>query len=169
MKEYYRLSDICFYVKEKINSEELTNETYISTENMVSDCGGIETAASLPSNTNVSKFKEGDALFSNIRPYFRKVWLANRDGECSNDVIVFRPVNGIHPWLLYFIVSNPSFIKYVMAGANGAKMPRGDKAQILDYEIDANVIRNQNTIISILSPIERHIQLNKKINDNLAA
>lgn len=168
MTKSFKLSDICSYAREKVNINVLTNKSYISTDNMLQNCEGITETTTLPSTENVSAFQKGDILFSNIRPYFRKVWLADKDGGCSNDVLVLRPIKGISSYLLYFIVSNPSFINYVMSGANGSKMPRGDKTHILNYEIDSKVIENQEFIVSMLFPIEKLLNLNKTINDNLA-
>ena len=167
MTKSFKLSDICSYAREKVNINVLTNKSYISTDNMLQNCEGITETTTLPSTENVSAFQKGDILFSNIRPYFRKVWLADKDGGCSNDVLVLRPIKGISSYLLYFIVSNPSFINYVMSGANGSKMPRGDKTHILNYEIDSKVIENQEFIVSMLFPIEKLLNLNKTINDNL--
>ena len=42
----YKLSDICEYVKDKIDVAILDDETYISTENMIPNKGGITRAAS---------------------------------------------------------------------------------------------------------------------------
>lgn len=44
----YKLSDICEYAKGKVDVQSLNNETYISTENMMPNKGGITIAASLP-------------------------------------------------------------------------------------------------------------------------
>ena len=47
----YKLSDICFYAKGKIDVSGLTDTDYISTENMIPNKGGITTASSLPNAT----------------------------------------------------------------------------------------------------------------------
>ena len=44
----YKLSDICEYAKGKIKVSALDENTYISTENMLPNKGGITKAASLP-------------------------------------------------------------------------------------------------------------------------
>ena len=44
----YKLSNICFYAKGKIDVSDLTKLNYISTENMLPNKGGITTASSLP-------------------------------------------------------------------------------------------------------------------------
>lgn len=164
-----KLSDICSFVSDKINIEELSTKCYVSTDNMLPDCGGIVEADTIPNVTKTSAFSKGDVLFSNIRPYFRKVWLSDRFGGCSNDVLVLRPLSDISPLFLYYVVSDAGFIKYVMKGAKGTKMPRGDKSHIMNYEINPIALENSEKIVSILGPIDYKIQINKHINDNLAA
>ncbi len=44
----YKLSDICFYAKGKIDVSGLTDTDYISTENMLPNKGGVTIASSLP-------------------------------------------------------------------------------------------------------------------------
>ena len=84
----YRLSDLCEYRKEKVPVSDVKIENYISTENMLPNKEGITIAASIPNTGKVSRYKKGDILVSNIRPYFQKIWLADREGACSNDILI---------------------------------------------------------------------------------
>lgn len=55
-----------------------------------------------------------------------------------------------------------------MSGANGSKMPRGDKQQIMNWEIEIpSEKEDQRRIASILSSLDRKIELNNKINADL--
>ena len=47
----YPLSDLVEFVNEKIDSTKISLDTYISTDNMITDRGGVETATKLPSAT----------------------------------------------------------------------------------------------------------------------
>ena len=66
----YNLSDICDYAKGKINVSVLDEDTYISTENMMPNKGGITGAPSLPTVAQTQSFSAGDVLVSYIRTYF---------------------------------------------------------------------------------------------------
>ena len=90
-----KLKDICFFAKDRINVSELNNETYISTENMIPNRGGITSAATLPTSEQTPSFVEGDILVSNIRPYFKKIWKARYTGGCSADVLNFKAKENI--------------------------------------------------------------------------
>ena len=161
------LQDICSYVKTKVETSNYSIEDYISTENMLSEKGGITVASSFPSG-KVTEFQENDILISNIRPYFKKIWKADRRGCCSNDVLCIRANNNVDTEFLYYLLSQDLFFAYVMSGANGSKMPRGDKQQIMNWEIEIpSEKEDQRRIATILSSLDRKIELNNKINADL--
>ena len=165
----YKLSDICDYAKGKTDVSDLNNQTYISTENMIPNKGGITVATSLPTTVQAKSFMVGDVLVSNIRPYFKKIWHADFDGGCSNDVLVFHAKNGVNNKYLYYVLANDAFFDYSMATSKGTKMPRGDKTAIMQYDVPDFSYDKQIKIANILDAIDQKIQLNKKINKNLAA
>ncbi len=161
------LSDICVYRNERISTNALNSHTYVSTENMLPDKGGITDAASLPTVSQTSKFIYGDTLVSNIRPYFKKIWFAEYDGGCSNDVLVFSAKEGVDPKYLYYVLANDSFFAYSTATSKGTKMPRGDKTSIMQYQIEKVDSPTQKKIAAILSALDEKIAINREINDNL--
>ena len=143
-----KIKDIAFIINEKIISTSLSNENYISTENILPYYKGVLPASSIP-NGKVTGFKPGDTLLSNIRPYFRKLWFANFTGGCSNDVFVIRAVSKkILNKYLYYALCNDRFINYYVASCKGTKMPRGNKDALLDWEIDIPGMQIQQHIVN---------------------
>jgi len=163
----YKLEDICDYVKEKIDVSLIDENTYISTENMLPDKGGIIEASSLPSADKTQAFKKGDVLVSNIRPYFKKIWFSTFDGGCSNDVLVFRVKEGVSNRFLYYVLADDAFFSYSMSTAKGTKMPRGDKKALMKYDVPNISYEEQVKIASVLDVIDKKIIVNEEINDNL--
>lgn len=162
-----KLDTLCAYAKEKIAVEDLNAQTYISTENMTPNKGGIVDASSLPSVQYTQQYLKGDVLVSNIRPYFKKIWMAEYDGGCSNDVLVFRAKNGCDPTFLYYVLANDVFFDYATATSKGTKMPRGDKTAIMQYDVPDFELDTQLRIGKLLRSLDDRIATNKKINDNL--
>ena len=162
-----KLSDICICPKGKIEVANLDEATYISTENMLPNRGGVVPASGLPTIESTQAFAEGDVLVSNIRPYFKKIWQATFSGGCSNDVLVFRAKNGIDKDFLYYVLSDDQYFNYATATSKGTKMPRGDKVAIMQYIVPNVSHEEQCKIASILRAIDQKIQLNKEINHNL--
>lgn len=163
----YNLADICEYAKSKVDVTILNEDTYISTENMIPNKGGITRASSLPTITQTQAFLASDVLVSNIRPYFKKIWFAEFNGGCSNDVLVFRAKDGVNKRFLYYVLADDAFFDYSMATSKGTKMPRGDKVAIMKYQVPVFSYEEQEKIAGILEALDRKIQLNTEINKNL--
>ena len=145
----------------------LDENTYISTENMLPNKGGITKAASLPTQEQTQAFMKNDVLVSNIRPYFKKIWYATFDGGCSNDVLVFRAKDRVSSRFLHYVLADDTFFDYSMATSKGTKMPRGDKKAIMEYEVPELLYEDQCKIAGILEVIDEKIELNTDINKNL--
>ena len=162
----YKLGEAAIPVRDRIETSCLDSSSYISTENMLPNKAGVTLSSGIPSG-NAIKFKNGDVLISNIRPYFKKIWRANKDGGCSADVICLRASNEVDPLFLYYLLSQDLFFDYVMQGAKGTKMPRGDKNQIMQWPIMLPSIKEQQDISSILKSLDDKIEVNRRINENL--
>ncbi|MFC4260533.1 restriction endonuclease subunit S [Marinobacter lacisalsi] len=130
---YGTLSDIASFSRQRISKDELTLETYISTENMLENRKGVCPASSFPSSASVPGFEPGEILISNIRPYFKKIWLANIHGGRSPDVLGFTPRHNGTEEHLFNLLYQDSFFEYMMLTSKGAKMPRGDKKAIMQF------------------------------------
>lgn len=161
------LEDVSEFSKERMNTQNLSSDNYVATENMLHDYQGIIEASSVPTNTNVIKFNKGDVLLSNIRPYLKKVWFADKNGGCSADVFVFKALSACIPDFLHYIIANDRFINFAMSGAKGVKMPRGDKEQMKTYEIGLPSIEEQKKIAKLLSLLDERITTQNKIIDKL--
>ena len=153
-----RLGEIANYVNEKIDIKAFDTSLYISTDSMLKDKGGIGTPESIPESGKVTKYQHNDILVSNIRPYFKKIWFSNREGGCSNDVLVFRANDNIDSTFLYYVLSDDSFFDHIMSSANGTKMPRGNRKLIPSFEINLPPLSTQHRIATILSRYDSLIE-----------
>lgn len=160
------LADVCSYVADRTDCRKLNYENYISTDNMLANRRGVGIANSIPDG-RCTVFKERDILISNIRPYFKKIWRAYFSGGCSNDVLCFRTSTG-HASVLYHLLRSDAFFEFVMSGAKGSKMPRGDKHHILNWVIptfDDNLI---SSLEATLEVIDEKVAVIQKENIRLA-
>ena len=148
--------------------EILSSNNYVSTENMQHNFAGIKDAISLPSSGTAVEFQVGDILISNIRPYLKKIWLSDRNGGCSTDVLALRTKNEkVDSSFLYCCLANDDFVSYVMSGAKGVKMPRGDKQHILSYNLGVPSVQEQRRIAELVSLLEKRISAQSKIIEEL--
>lgn len=149
------LFDICEY-----KNKQSVGKNYVGTENMKQNFSGLE---SLDEETEMKGvcYCKGDTLMSNIRPYLRKTWKADREGVCSTDVLVFHPIDVVSEYLHYLIASD-KFISYVMTGVKGVKMPRGDKEHMMKFSIMVPSLPEQQKIADCLSALDAVIEKQKE-------
>ena len=165
--EKCKLEDVMNFSTTRINSSELNEDNYVSTENMLQDYQGIMEAKSVPEDVNVISYSCGDILISNIRPYLKKVWKATFNGGCSSDVFVLKANDNIESDYLHYVIANDKFINFVMSGAKGVKMPRGDKKQMKTYSLSLPQIQEQKKIGKMLSLLDERIATQNKIIEDL--
>ena len=156
------LSTICQYVKEKAAFSDIESSVYISTENILPDKRGVSSFGTTTSTDRVAHFREEDVLVSNIRPYFKKMWFATTEGGCNADVLCFRALDKRFSYLLKSIMFQDNFFDYVMSGAKGTKMPRGDKKHIMQYQIPCFSDNQLEKFNAFASLIEQKQALNRQ-------
>lgn len=162
-----KLRQLCRYSDEKISSALLISKNYIGVENMLQNMAGKTDSNFVPESGTTNKYNIGDVLLSNIRPYLKKIWFANQNGGCSNDVLVVQTIaNNIEPKFVYYMLKRDVYFDYVMENPKGVKMPRGNKEHILDYTIPLPPMEEQQKIIAEIEKIEAKItELENQIAD----
>ena len=165
-----KLSEIAILVEDKISSNSISLGDYVTTDSLLPNKEGKTIATNLPPVAcSLTRYQKGDVLVANIRPYLKKVWLADKEGGCSSDVLVFRVREGYKNSFLYAVLLQDRFFDYATRGAKGSKMPRGDKEQIMRYELPVFSPQEQENIGNIVINITEKLQLNRAINHNLEA
>lgn len=151
MRDLFKLKDVASYVKERITTEIINKNNYVGVENLLQDKKGKTDASSIPSTGSVIGFEKDDILLGNIRPYLKKIWFANIEGGTNGDVLAIRAnTKFVLPKYLYYILSTDTFFLYDNSHSKGAKMPRGNKDAIMDYEFLLPPLSEQQRIVDIL-------------------
>ena len=136
----------------KIWTNVLNSCTYVSTENMLTNFGGVCESSNVP-NGKCTEFHTEDILISNIRPYFKKFWFAKFNGGCSNDVLAIRSNKQCISRYLYYALCSNKFIDLYVASCKGTKMPRGNKEVLLNYNLELPSLSKQQHIVDIIQTL----------------
>jgi len=146
---------------EKVFSKS-TDLTYIGMENIESKTG-IWLKQKTETEGLANKFQIGDILFGKLRPYLSKVYLAEFDGICSTEFIVYRCSN---PEYFKFLLISYSFIDFINSSTYGAKMPRANSEWIGNQFIPIPFITEQKQIVEHIetqsAKIDQAISLQQK-------
>ena len=146
-----KLGEVATEIRDRINSSQISIEQYVTTENMVKDRGGVVVADSMPNDVGLVRYRIGDVLIANIRPYLKKIWLSNCEGGCSSDVVVYRTsTSELSSEYLHSALSSDDFFDYVMRKTRGTKMPRGDRDWMLQFELPLPPLAVQREIVARL-------------------
>lgn len=131
------LKTIAPFVTKSIKYSDIEPKTYITTDNMLQDKLGVAPFDGVANISSITEYKKEDILISNIRPYLKKIWLADKDGGCSKDVLVLRSSdnNKYIPKYIYYMLRRDAFFDYMMEGKSGLKMPRGNKDEVKKYRV----------------------------------
>lgn len=152
------LGEVCKY-----GNTHKTGKNYINVENMNKDFSGVTFLKPSLERKGIV-YDIGDVLMSNIRPYLKKAWLADRGGVCDSDVLVFHLKDDadVDSTFLYYTIASSEFVKWAMIGARGTKMPRCDKQHLIEKRIFLPCIEEQQKIGSFLAEIDKEIEIQKE-------
>ena len=153
--EWHPLGEVAEYSQSRIENSELSEESFIGVDNLLPDRKGKTVSNYVPTKGLSTRYQVGDVLIGNIRPYLKKIYLADNNGGASGDVLVVHVTSDIiSPKYLYQVLANDSFFSYNMRHAKGAKMPRGSKDKIMSYPIPIPPLEVQERIVEILDKFD---------------
>lgn len=113
--------------------------------------------------------QEGDVIFSRVGSVDRCSFVSKEysgwlfSGRCLR----VRPRSGINPEYLYYFLTNEGTKQYIRNIAVGATMPSINTKLLNEVPITIPSLVDQRRIASILSSLDRKIELNNKINADL--
>lgn len=118
--------------------------------------------------TFTRKFVAGQVLFGKRRAYQRKVAVAEFDGICSGDILVFEPANDqLLPELLPFIVQSDGFFRHALGTSAGSLSPRTKWQDLARYEFALPPLDGQRRIAEILWAADEALEANNAILERL--
>ena len=162
---YRKLGEITEYPNRRLKIDQLGPNSFVGVEQLIKDRGGVMFSDAAPTAESVIAYQCNDILIGNIRPYLRKIWLANRAGGASGDIVIIRIREDYTKILdaqyLYKALSSEQFFDFDNANTKGAKMPRGDRAAIAKYPIPVPPLAEQERIVAELDLLQGIIDKQK--------
>jgi type I restriction enzyme S subunit len=127
-------------------------ERYVGLEHIDPESLHIQRWGLISEGTSFTRrFRKGQVLFGKRRAYQRKVAVAEFDGLCSSDILVFEPKDDrLLPELLPFICQSDGFFEHALDTSAGSLSPRTKFKELARYEFPLPPLDEQRRIAEIL-------------------
>lgn len=146
--EIKKLGEVCEFDK---NQGIYSDLPYVGLEDIESDTAqfvGSHAARSVKSAT--FRFSQKHILYGRLRPYLNKALAPDFEGHCSTEIFPLKPCGDLErKYLLLWLMSDQTKGK-VNATCTGARMPRADMNEVLDFPIPIPPLSEQAHIVGIL-------------------
>ncbi|MCC6627731.1 MAG: restriction endonuclease subunit S [Chloroflexi bacterium] len=155
------LDDLCSIVAPQVDPRlpEYGSLPHVNGENIESGTRRLLTVRSASEDGMKSGkylFKRGDVLYSKLRPYLRKVVVADFDGLCSADMYPIEVASDrLDPNYLAWLLLSDEFTVYAEEESRRARMPKLNREQLFAWQAPVPSLETQR---QIASSIERSIE-----------
>lgn len=96
------------------------------------------------------RFSNQHVLYGRLRPYLNKVFAPDFDGHCSTEIFPIKPNSTLsREYLLYWLLADET-VERINATCTGARMPRADMKDVLEFEFPLPPLPEQRRIVGIL-------------------
>lgn len=141
--------EMCTYHKEQKREN---GYKYIGMENIESGTGNL---IGYGSTDNVLSstffFKKGEVLYGRLRPYLKKVYIAEFDGCCSTEIFPIK-TNGVLPGLIKYWFLTDEITNKINDTSAGCRMPRGNMNEVLQFHL--NIPSDKQSQMQIVSHLD---------------
>ncbi len=134
---------------------------FVGLENIEAENFNLQGFGNIEDGTTFTKqFAKGDVLFGKRRAYLKKVAVAEYDGICSSDILVFRAIQKeILPELLPYYVSSDAFINYAVSTSAGSLSPRTKWRDLAGFQLSIPNMQAQEKIADVLRQLSQSLRL----------
>lgn len=158
----YRLDDVVSIAQGQVDPREepFASMLHVGPEDIESGTGRLlsaHRARDLQLISGKYLFKSGEIVYSKIRPYLRKAWLADFDGICSADMYPLRTREGFSASFVASYLLSDDFTTQVVATQDRTGIPKVNREQLSAVELDAPQIAEQESRASAITAVQKAI------------
>lgn len=144
--KWVRLGGIAELSKEKCDTFQV-DDKYVGLEHMEKNGGAIDFGSAEGILSTKSVFHVGDVLYGKLRPYLNKHGIADFDGVCSTDVLVFKTSTFADKRWLNWSFDRLDFIRYAVENSKGVNLPRVSAKEVLQARVPLPPMEEQQRIV----------------------
>ncbi|MDD4753505.1 MAG: restriction endonuclease subunit S [Desulfitobacteriaceae bacterium] len=124
------------------------------------------------SKSNKNRFYTGDILYGKLRPYLKKVLVAEEPGVCTTEIIPFRGYDDIVSKYIMYYLKSPYIDSYVNSITHGMSMPRlgTDKARMLLFSLPPlteqhRIVQKVDELMALCDELEKALEKKAQSNE----
>lgn len=126
------------------------DQHYLGLENLESG-GGLSSISSVDGiKSSKSIFTAGQILYGRLRPYLDKHIVADFDGVCSTDILVYETSSILNAHYFDFWLSTSTFRNAAVSQSKGINLPRISESALSQFPFPLPPINEQQEIIAYL-------------------
>lgn len=146
--EVKKLGEVCEYDKQQ---GQFNNHIYVGLEDIESNTGefiGLNEPKTVKSTT--FKFSKKHLLYGRLRPYLNKVLVPNFEGHCSTEIFPIKVNGPVDRQFLARWLMQEKTVDKINYTCTGARMPRANMKEVLNFQILVPPLPEQKRIVAIL-------------------
>ena len=161
------LCDLCSSVSDQCDPAKTDHKIYVGLEHINSGAFTISRHGSPKEVVSAkNRFKQNDILYGKLRPYLDKAVLAQQEGICSTDILVFRPRENTCPLFILALIHSKPFTEYAVQTTHGVNHPRTSWAALKDFQCSIPSFAEQEKIAAVLWKIQKAVEIEDAIVRN---
>lgn len=116
-------------------------------------------------------FNSQHVLYGKLRPYLDKVYLPDKPGRCSTELLPLKPKANYSRNLIAMVLQSPLVINYAVKHSTGGRMPRANMDKLIKLEVPLPTKDSEKEILAgrITTKLIRADEMNEVINKKVEA
>ncbi len=103
-------------------------------------------------------FTKKHFLYGRLRPYLNKILLPNFEGHCSTEIFPILPNDNLDRSFLFYWFINQKIVDKINKTCTGARMPRANVDEILEFDFILPSIKKQKEIVKKLDELRGEVE-----------